>query len=76
MTITQKIKKLEAIKDLMERIEEREKDLKDSIEYYKKQIENENEEISEYDYRIKTIKENEDAIVASTWLKKEIEKLA
>lgn len=74
MTITQKIKKLEAIKDLMERLEEREKELKDSIEYYKEQTKN--EEISEYDYRIKTIKENEDAIVANTWLKKEIEKLA
>lgn len=74
MTITQKIKKLEAIKDLMERLEEREKELKDSIEYYKEQTKN--EETSEYDYRIKTIKENEDAIVANTWLKKEIEKLA
>lgn len=76
MTITQKIKKLEAIKDLLERLEEREKELKDSNEYYKEQIKNEEEEVSEYDYRVRAIKENEDAIVANTWLQKEIEKLA
>lgn len=76
MTINQKIKMLEALKALMDDLDEREKNLREDIEYYEKQFEEGEDRTNEYDYRVKNIKDDKDAIEATKILRKELEKLA
>ena len=76
MTINQKIKKLEAIKALLNQLDEREQSFRDGIEYYEKQLEEDEDKTNRDDYRVREIEENRDAIKATEILRKELEKLA
>ena len=76
MTINQKIKMLEALKALMDDLDEKEKNLREDIEYYERQFEENEDRTNEYDYRVKSIKDDKDAIEATKILRKELEKLA
>lgn len=76
MTINQKIKKLEALKALLNELDRRETNFRENIEYYEKQFTEDEDKTNEDDYRVKEIEESRDAIKAMEILRKELEKLA